>query len=151
MYCCKDCGIEIQYRKGGNRRCQECFRKFGRAYYRRIRTAAGFAEGKYVAAAKTNAQIPEFVALSSKERARLYCRLANTGIKVPEFFRLLRIQEGKCAICGDQKGMRLKIDHCHKSQRVRGLLCTKCNTGLGHFNDDPELLVRAKNYLGHTI
>lgn len=51
-----------------------------------------------------------------------------------------------CAICraADE---RLFVDHCHKTNRFRGLLCHTCNTGIGQLGDDPELLRAAANYL----
>ena len=56
---------------------------------------------------------------------------------------LLTIKE--CVICGDESNM--KVDHCHKTGSVRGVLCNRCNLGLGHFRDDPELLEFARIYL----
>lgn len=50
-----------------------------------------------------------------------------------------------CAIC--QSHDSLAIDHCHKSGKVRGVLCGKCNRGLGNFLDDPQLLRAAALYL----
>ena len=65
--------------------------------------------------------------------------------------RLYKKQKGKCAICKQlslkSKDGKLHIDHCHKSGKVRSLLCSKCNLGLGHFNDDIKLLKNAVNYL----
>lgn len=59
--------------------------------------------------------------------------------------------DGKCDICkrppGRRKERKLALDHCHKSMKLRGLLCTSCNTGLGAFNDDPDLLSKAIEYL----
>jgi hypothetical protein len=52
---------------------------------------------------------------------------------------------GVCQICGDDE--RLGVDHCHASGRLRGLLCSRCNTGLGMFRDRPELLAEAIEYL----
>ena len=58
--------------------------------------------------------------------------------------------DGKCMICGVSekechKGLHL--DHDHVSGRVRGLLCSKCNKGLGLFQDNAELLMKAAGYL----
>lgn len=50
-----------------------------------------------------------------------------------------------CSICGSQE--RLAVDHCHSTLKVRGVLCTKCNAGLGMFSDDPERLRKAAAYL----
>ncbi len=59
---------------------------------------------------------------------------------------LLKQQFGSCGICGfseSSNGRRFAVDHNHRTGRVRGLLCIKCNFGLGYFNDDPELLKAA--------
>lgn len=50
-----------------------------------------------------------------------------------------------CQLCGSQDN--LVIDHNHTSQRIRGLLCTRHNTGIGMFRDDPEMLEKAATYL----
>lgn len=55
----------------------------------------------------------------------------------------------ECVICGSVEN--LVVDHCHKTNVVRGMLCNHCNRGLGHFKDDPELLEFARMYLlGHS-
>jgi hypothetical protein len=41
----------------------------------------------------------------------------------------------------------MNIDHAHESRLIRGLLCTNCNKAIGHFKDDPSLLLRAIAYL----
>jgi hypothetical protein len=51
----------------------------------------------------------------------------------------------ECVICGTEED--LVVDHCHKTNIVRGMLCNHCNRGLGHFKDDPELLEFARIYL----
>jgi 5-methylcytosine-specific restriction endonuclease McrA len=74
--------------------------------------------------------------------------LERRGISLSlELYReMLLKQEGRCAICGDV--MRLpQVDHDHAKKRVRGLLCNRCNNGLGCFRDDPTRLERAKIYL----
>jgi recombination endonuclease VII len=55
-----------------------------------------------------------------------------------------------CGICGrpgDGRWKQLTIDHCHKTGRFRGMLCSRCNRGLGFFQDDPALLKKAMAYL----
>ena len=64
--------------------------------------------------------------------------------------RTLAEQQGLCAICKKPcpSGRRLAVDHVHdETQRVRGLLCCKCNRGIGNFNDTPEFLDAAAAYL----
>lgn len=55
----------------------------------------------------------------------------------------------KCQICGgDQvKNKRLAIDHSHVTGKIRGVLCTLCNTGLGSFREDIDVMISAINYL----
>lgn len=52
----------------------------------------------------------------------------------------------KCSIC-KKTVSRLNVDHCHKTGKTRGLLCTNCNIGLGNFKDNIEILKRAIKYL----
>jgi len=56
-------------------------------------------------------------------------------------------QDFVCAICKGPPEDTLCVDHCHDSGRVRGLLCRKCNTGLGSFRDEPDLMLKAIKYL----
>ena len=61
---------------------------------------------------------------------------------------LLRQQYGVCAICGDPPGKRkFAIDHDHKTDKVRGLLCFKCNVAVGFLRDDPNLMLCASKYI----
>lgn len=72
----------------------------------------------------------------------------NFGITIEEYNALLEKQNGVCAICQSKhKTMRLSVDHCHKTGKVRGLLCGRCNTGIGMLLDSPELVTAAKKYL----
>jgi hypothetical protein len=60
-------------------------------------------------------------------------------------------QRSLCAICETAEPATRSgtwhVDHCHTSGKVRGLLCTRCNIGLGQFQDDPERLRAALLYL----
>lgn len=68
-------------------------------------------------------------------------------------FRLMLAQRGKCAICqkpghiGPGDGDQLCVDHCHETGRVRGLLCSHCNRGIGHIKE-PDALSNAAEYVG---
>lgn len=71
--------------------------------------------------------------------------LKKYGLTPAQYAELSDKQGGVCAICGTIENFH--VDHCHASGRVRGLLCAKCNRGIGHFNDDPGLLIKAIAYL----
>jgi hypothetical protein len=73
------------------------------------------------------------------------------GIGQQQYDEMLAHQNGVCAICGDEPdGRILHVDHHHVSGVVRGLLCTRCNTGLGQFRDSPDFLSHAIAYLLNT-
>jgi hypothetical protein len=72
------------------------------------------------------------------------------NITPEEYNRIFEEQEGKCKICETPQSelkKRLAVDHCHHSGKVRGLICSRCNTGMGNLRDDPKLLEKAKQYL----
>jgi len=71
------------------------------------------------------------------------------GITIEQYEQVLKLQNGKCAVCGgiQTKDDELIVDYCYKTLRIRGLLCHNCNHGLITFNDDPELLEKAALYL----
>jgi hypothetical protein len=77
------------------------------------------------------------------------------GITLHQYEQMFKAQNGVCAICGgrettnDKDGAprRMPVDHCHTTGRIRGLLCTQCNRGLGMFGDSPERLLAAAKYL----
>ncbi len=81
----------------------------------------------------------------NKERARWKDIKRRYDLTQEEYQSLLTKQEGVCAICS--KEASLVIDHCHERGVVRGLLCIACNSGLGGFYDDPDLLLGAADYL----
>lgn len=71
------------------------------------------------------------------------------GISFKEYLELLESQKHCCQICGEinRSGKMLGVDHCHKSNRIRGLLCSNCNFGLGYFRDNLDVLQNAILYL----
>ena len=86
-------------------------------------------------------------ALAGRAMADLKRRLARYGLSVEEYEALVREQNGACAICKKKPPRWFCIDHCHSTGVVRGLLCVKCNVGLGHFDEDPHLMRTATAYL----
>jgi hypothetical protein len=82
-----------------------------------------------------------------KRRARI---LYKYGLTEERYNEILVSQGGRCAICRIEKcktGRRFAVDHDHGTGKVRGILCSACNIGIGHMQDDPELLRRAADYL----
>lgn len=71
------------------------------------------------------------------------------GITLDEFDRLIAAQGNACAICRRPMDQieRKCIDHCHRTGKVRGVLCQGCNVGIAHLQDDPLVALRASEYL----
>jgi hypothetical protein len=98
------------------------------------------------------------VCLKSREaktryKGMLERRCKKFGISVVEYTNMVSTQNNSCAICKKHKddfsgrGNAFHIDHCHISGRVRGLLCSNCNTGLGQFKDNIKFMENAIQYL----
>lgn len=82
--------------------------------------------------------------------------LANYGITREQYDEMLKSQDGKCAICeqvetqidGKTGTLRfLAVDHCHNTNKVRGLLCSRCNTTLGKLEESPQLIRAMWDYI----
>lgn len=83
-----------------------------------------------------------------KERDRRMKR--KFGISMQERKDMLKSQDSKCAICRVQlsdTGHLTHTDHDHVTGKVRGILCTNCNRGLGHFQDSQNIIEKALTYL----
>ncbi|WP_338781759.1 endonuclease VII domain-containing protein [Streptomyces sp. DG1A-41] len=74
---------------------------------------------------------------------------ATYGLSAEEYQRLFEAQGGRCAICQETRKTNLAVDHCHKTEAVRGLLCARCNGQLlaRGARDRPDVLRRAADYL----
>jgi hypothetical protein len=116
--------------------CKDCS-----SSYTKQLTASGYKKGVYKRARVRKSQWAE--------------NFAKCKATKHEYEELLKVQNGVCAICGrtetarGQNGelKRLAVDHCHKTGKVRGLLCFNCNAALGKFKDSPVLLAKAITYL----
>ena len=72
------------------------------------------------------------------------------GITHSDYLEMLEKQEHLCAGCNvhiDEHNNNFSVDHCHKTNKVRGLLCNNCNRGLGLLQDSQEVLTNLIKYL----
>lgn len=73
------------------------------------------------------------------------------GITPRAYHEMLAAQDGRCGICrAPEPGGSARffhVDHCHRTDKVRGLLCSRCNRAMGMFGDDPGLIRRVLDWL----
>lgn len=93
---------------------------------------------------------------NANPRSTQDANLKKYGITKTIYDRLVELQNGLCAVCGNppngrgQANSRLNVDHDHGSGTIRGLLCNPCNLAIGHFRNSPTLLSNAILYLTTT-
>lgn len=93
---------------------------------------------------------PELMNLTKQEYQRQVALYTKYRIRIKDYNEMFDIQNGCCLICNTHQSKlkkSLTVDHCHKTGKVRGLLCGLCNTGLGSFRDDIVFLENAIKYL----
>lgn len=90
----------------------------------------------------------------NQEKYRAYKLWYQYRLTEHQYEAMLLSQGGVCAICFQPettqcrgKAVKMAVDHCHKTGKVRQLLCRRCNQGLGGFRDDPSLMVKAAAYI----
>jgi hypothetical protein len=91
---------------------------------------------------------------TAKQRNRDSEYRRKYGISLEQYDEMLKAQQGVCGICvtSCDTGMNLAVDHCHNTNKVRGLLCKNCNTALGLLKENVENMNKAINYIKfHTI
>lgn len=126
---------------------------YGRSYYAENRQQIKVKSQRYRIANqdKTRARKRDW---SARNKVRCAANARNAklrrkfGITQIEYENILRAQDGVCALCKKPcvTGVALAVDHCHKTGRVRGLLCLKCNVGVGMYEKFDSLKVR--QYIG---
>lgn len=89
---------------------------------------------------------------NNKERRIITARKCNLKIKygltIEEYNGMLKEQDYRCLICHNkQETKMLAVDHNHTTNKIRGLLCTNCNTIIGLAHDDVNILESAIKYL----
>lgn len=124
-------------------------RQSARKYYSANRAVRIAKSREYVLADPVRARLQRRrYYLANRETLLQKQRLARVGLTGSEYDTLLVQQSGVCAICkNSNNGRQLIPDHCHKTLAVRGLLCHKCNVGIGLLGDSAEILESALLYL----
>jgi DNA-directed RNA polymerase subunit RPC12/RpoP len=94
---------------------------------------------------------------TNNEEFKLRNRIATIksvyGLSYKEYENILKTQDYKCKICGkifskNIKNLKPHIDHNHKTNKIRGILCHNCNVALGLFNEDYDIILSALEYVG---
>jgi len=136
---CGQCGKKIQGRSFCNERCYTRFRR-GRV--------EGDMECLLCGARRSDVR-SDAIYCTKKCAMKASNLRANYGLQPETFREMLRLQEGRCAICANEfaEDLTPHVDHCHETGVVRGLLCSPCNSGIGFLGDDPQRLIAASAYV----
>jgi|KBSSwiStaDraftv2_1062776.scaffolds.fasta_scaffold202817_2 hypothetical protein len=136
--------------------CRECERKERKIAYDKNPEKEAAASRKWARDHKEhhNATKRNWVK-NNPEKHNAIRRKSQYGVTDAQYQEIFKLQDGKCAICGFQfpgqntgdRTLSPHVDHCHKSGKVRGLLCNDCNRGLGAFKDSQAFLEAASYYL----
>ena len=132
------------YKKTWNLKNKEKIREYTREYHRKHpdrvieyrRRAAIWRKGN-----------PEKVKEYTARANRKNNLKKKYSITEDDYQKMLEKQNGLCAICGGRGKKKLSVDHCHVTKKVRGLLCQRCNVGIGMFKDDTNFMNKAIEYL----
>lgn len=85
---------------------------------------------------------------------KLVSHLKNTyDLEYEDYLRMVEEQDNKCYLCGESPSDvygRLVVDHCHKTGKVRKLLCRMCNVHLSRIEACPDYFNRVKDYLSDS-
>jgi hypothetical protein len=144
-------------RRGLRQRCcKECEKARGKAYYAANRKEIaekyrGKQKSGWKSWHKRNPDGHKKWAAENRRHIRNFQLKKNHGITLDQYESMAAAQCHKCAICdadaaSNRRGV-LAVDHCHETDRVRGLLCNKCNLLLGLCDDNLNVLHAAILYL----
>lgn len=143
-----------QYNKEWFERNPDKITQYNSAYYQRNKEASKERSRKYRLENKD--KLKEY-RLKNSERNKKYCinqaLIRRYGITLKQYNELLSKQNHTCGICGANSSdfsKRLAVDHCHTTNKVRGLLCSNCNTLLGLSKENTTILLNAITYINTT-
>lgn len=154
-YCCRVCSTVFRASKAGNHvfcsstcRALDLEKKKEEAKNREkptIDNSCNECNQQFTASRKL-----KYCSYDCKRRASTYVsRLKQYGISAEEHKGMIEKAGGACEICNLKLSdpLRLNIDHNHKTGKVRGILCGRCNSGIGQFLDNENRLINAIKYL----
>ena len=158
LYCCNKCGLPFPFdeeyfrpykNKVGDeilhKVCRSCECEYSRKWY-----ATRTVTEKENVLARGRKRHKTWTA-ANREHIREKWLQKAYGITSTEFSAMARKQGNSCAICATPIDVSDKhschVDHRHADGLIRGILCSKCNRGIGFFNDDPMLLLAAAQYV----
>lgn len=130
---CKKCGGTRRMKlKTGYTQCLDCHNARNRAYQKINRKRR-----------------PSYNSEQFKRYARKWKLAKRYGITVEQYNAMLISQNSQCLICGHKHEEKkpLHVDHDHRTGQIRALLCHRCNPGLALFDESPDRLESAANYL----
>lgn len=120
-------------------------------YYTGIPCTRGHISRKFTRGARCEACYLEDI--KNTKRARKYFLQANYKLTQEQYDEMCKSQNGVCAICFKHetrilrgKATVLSVDHCHETNKIRKLLCNRCNNAIGAFEHNPKLLKQAALY-----
>lgn len=134
--------VQTRARYGLAGRCKDCINEQNRTYYHANKDPVQVRE-------KSLAQYYKDPIEVRRRKSWLSSIKSKYGLTVEQWTDLLCEQQGRCEICSEPMTghKNVVVDHCHTTGKVRGLLCSQCNVGLGSFKDDPVRLAAAIDYL----
>lgn len=164
---CEDNFAKDRSRKSGfYHTCKECVKKYhnvrnaspegkarSKAYYAKIRQDEDRVEKKREygrSEIRKQRQREAYKNPESKKKFKGRMLKRIYGITIEEFENMLKLQNNTCKICPTKhldNNKSLHVDHDHETGEIRGLLCDKCNRGLGYFKDNADFLESAIKYL----
>ena len=135
---CKEPKLVSEFRKynrtgGYQSYCKPCENAYKVAWHKRNRTVA-------------NKKAKDWY-YKNRDKVSAYGRKERYGLMNDTYELMLKKQENSCAICLLPFVKTPHVDHCHKTGKIRGLLCSSCNTGLGAFKDDVPTIQNALDYI----
>ena len=146
---CKKCGNTERY-ISGKHNCVKCTRGSSKRRWIDGKNTEWRKENKELVNEYNRTRYKALTEEEKKERLRRQ-HIRTYGIQPEDYEKMLLEQNGVCACCGQEetskKSKHLSIDHCHHTGKVRALLCSKCNVGIGLFYDNIHNLRNAILYL----